>query len=286
MAEHVDRPAHKRALEARLRNVTDDERDFLRSRARLANIVVLKALSRMVDETGTSHFAVKGGVAMELEFGNRARATTDLDVGFRAEARRLNDLLVRALIDPLDGFDFRLAAPGLEPIANTGSYRCKVKVSYTGAPLVTVELEIGMAEGAAGREVRAIDNQLLDVAAIGIPHVDQLPAVTRSYMIAQKLHACTDHSVPDMTNRRARDLIDLILLWGAMDDDERAATKQVCLQIFSERSRHAWPPNVEVVTGWDRNYRAAAVPLGFSPSDVADAAAIVNGIIAEIDKIS
>jgi len=45
----------------------------------VATTVVIAALQRAVDDTGTPVFAAKGGVYLELRLDLRARATTDLD---------------------------------------------------------------------------------------------------------------------------------------------------------------------------------------------------------------
>src|ERR1700754_4660303 len=60
----------------------------------------------------------------------------------------------------------------------------------------------------------------VDVAALGLTPVGELPLVTLAYMLAQKLHACTDHSVPERENDRARDLIDILLVHRLLADDE------------------------------------------------------------------
>jgi hypothetical protein len=52
-------------------------------------MVVSAALSHLVDETGVPLFILKGGVAMELRFGLRARASKDYDTAFRQELARL-----------------------------------------------------------------------------------------------------------------------------------------------------------------------------------------------------
>ena len=72
-----------------------------------------------------------------------------------------------------------------------------------------MQFEAAPAEGDAGRGTQLVDNTFVDVAALGLSPVGELPLVTLAYMLAQKLHACTDHSVPERENDRARDLIDI-----------------------------------------------------------------------------
>lgn len=275
-------PPHRRSLEQRLRNISRDEVEFLDKRRQLANTAVLKALAVRRDQRGAPLFVVKGGVSLELEFGNDARPTTDLDVSYLAERQLLDDLLRDALAAGWEEFEFRLASD-LEPIAATGSWRCDVKVSYLGDPLQTIRLEVGMAEGAAGRETREIRIQTINPREIGLADVQELPAVTPQYSIAQKLHACTDHSHPNRPNDRSRDLIDIIQLWRSLDSDARAAVRAACAEVFAARDRHPWPPVVEIVENWRTEFPQRAKQLGFEPGDVDAAAAEVIAIIKEID---
>jgi Nucleotidyl transferase AbiEii toxin, Type IV TA system len=125
--------------------------------------------------------------------------------------------LLEALAHGWDGFTFRVES--WVPIGETGAHRADVKVSYRGRPFSTVRFEAAPAEGQAGRRFQLLTSGFVDPVALGLTPVDGLPVVTLAYMIAQKLHACTDHTVP---NDRARDLIDILLVWGLLAEDELA----------------------------------------------------------------
>lgn len=251
-------------------------------RWQLASLAVIQALDRARDDQGKQLFPVKGGVALAAEFGDAARPTTDLDVNFRARMLDLQGLLRNALTDDWEGFGFRIAR-GPEPIADTGSMRCDVKVSYVGSALCTVKLEIGSAEGVSGQVVRLTKNNLIDPSDIGLPPVDSVAIVAPEYAIAQKLHACTDHSNTAKTNDRSRDLRDIITLWRTLDRATQANVKKACLEVFEGRGRQTWPPTVEVVDGWEGDYAALVSESDFEPADVHEAAAAVNEIITKID---
>ena len=108
------------------------------------------------DENGEAIFAIKGGVAVELLMGQEARATKDLDAAVRARAEEIEPLLRDALARGWDGFSFRLVS--WEPIHDTTAWRGEIKLQFSLSP------------------------------------VGELPLVTLAYMLAQKLHACTDHA--------------------------------------------------------------------------------------------
>jgi hypothetical protein len=109
------------------------------------------------------------------------------------------------------------------------------------------------------------------------------PLVTIAYLVAQKLHACTDNTDPERPNDRYRDLIDLILVDRLVCDEDRTGVREVCVEIFRLRAKHAWPPCITVLPEWPDGYRSLARQLGFAPPDVHQAAIDVQAIIARID---
>jgi len=68
-------------------------------------MVLSAVLARFVDEQSAPLFLLKGGVAMELRVGVRARASKDYDTAFRDELTRLGKVIGEAsvLIDGLLG---------------------------------------------------------------------------------------------------------------------------------------------------------------------------------------
>jgi hypothetical protein len=59
--------------------------------------------------------------------------------------------------------------------------------------------------------------------------------------------------------------------------------REVCVEIFRLRAKHAWPPSIIVLPEWPDGYRTLAEQLGFAPTDVHQAADDVQTIIARID---
>ena len=237
------------------------------------------------NENGEPIFAVKGGVAVELLIGQEARATKDLDSAVRAQAEQIESLLRDALARGWDGFSFRLVS--WEPIHDTAAWRGNIKLQFKGQPFSTVQFEAAPAEGDAGRGTQLVDNTFVDVAALGLSPVGELPLVTLAYMLAQKLHACTDHSLPNRENDRARDLIDILLVRRLLADDELPGVRRACVEIFRLRDKHPWPPSVTVLPEWPIIYAGElAKTPGFTPVDVEQAAAHVDLLIAEIDGAS
>lgn len=279
-----DTPPRTRAsLEQRLRNLIGDDDLQLRARRQVGYIAVIAALGAHArDEDREPIFAIKGGVAVELLMGQEARATKDLDTAVRARAEEIQPLLRDALARGWDGFGFRLVS--WEPIRDTTAWRGDIKVQFKGQPFSTVQFEAAPAEGDAGRGTQLVDNTFVDVTALGLSPVRELPLVTLAYMLAQKLHACTDHSIPDRDNDRARDLIDILLVRRLLDEDDLPAVRRACVEIFRLRDKHQWPPSITVLPQWAAIYQTElAKAPGFSPTDVKQAADDVDRLVAEIN---
>jgi len=227
---------------------------------------------------GEPLFLVKGGVAMELRIDTGARATKDLDTAFREGIEVVADHLDPAL--RTGHGDFTATRTELEPVKGTGAVRCGIKLAYRGRPLITVQMEVAAVEGGMGHEIDRVPAKSL--RHVGLTGPDTVPCVAVRWQIAQKLHACTEVFEAG-ENHRFRDLIDLQLLAGLVADDEWGKVRSACLEVFTGRVKHAWPPDVTVHESWSAGYRALAEETRFPLVEVGDAANAVRRLIARID---
>ena len=116
---HYDAPPrNRRALEQRLRNVIPDTQLQQRARRQLGYVALAATLMRNArDEHDEPLFLIKGGVAIELLLGLRARATKDLDAAARLAREDIAPQLRTALAHGWEGFTFRLT--GLEQVRDS-----------------------------------------------------------------------------------------------------------------------------------------------------------------------
>jgi Nucleotidyl transferase AbiEii toxin, Type IV TA system len=77
-----------------------------RVRHRVSSMAFLGALERVREEDSPQRFVVKGGMACELRFQDRARTTRDLDALFRGSLEELLTDLDTAFATPYLGFSF------------------------------------------------------------------------------------------------------------------------------------------------------------------------------------
>ncbi len=249
-----------------------------RVRRWISFMVLAALLDRARDENDDPLFVLKGGAAMELRLGMRARVTKDFDTTYRDAVEGMLDRLDEALRHGHG--DFMATRTEVEPVADTGAQRLDVRLAYRGRSWATVRLEIAAAEGVAGREIDRVAGKPLDSLGLDVPA--EVPCVSVRYQIAQKLHACTEVPGPDRTNDRFRDLIDLLLLEGLVDDGKWPSVRAACEELFTLRDMHPWPPNVTVFPSWPDGYPTLAVDLAFPIQDVNEAAEAVRALIARI----
>lgn len=241
-------------------------------------MVMIGALDRVQADPDEPLFLVKGGVAMELRLRDGARATRDLDMVFLGEPDQLLAALDTALADPYSLFSFERGAA--EQIGTTRSQRLEVKVAFNGRSWATVRLEISPPEGRSADEAQILD--AISIDDFGLIGPEKVRCMSIRYQIAQKLHACTEVFETGPENDRFRDLIDLLLLRAL--DKELPGIRQACVDIFSTRGEHEWPPALNPPASWPAPYMRLADDLNFPITDVNEAVSLVREFIAEIDR--
>lgn len=243
---------------------------------RIAAMMIAGALARVVGPDDRAAFAIKGGIAMELRLGDRARSTRDIDLILRGDTDRLADLLDAGLGEPYNGFAFRRRQIGDHPV-RPDVKQVEVQVVFARKALCTPKLEIAPAE--TGHETFvALPGAPLD--AVGLDGPELVPVLATPWQIAQKIHAVTERYPTERENPRVRDLVDIQLL-EATDPDIRKV-RNACEQVFASRGQHSWPRDVDVPPSWTAGYEALATTLALPVTDVTEAANVVRGYINQI----
>lgn len=275
--ERPKAPKTKARLE---RLITDWQKDsgqpVGRLNLRIAAMMLAGALARVVEPDDQAAFAIKGGIAMELRLGDRARATRDIDLIIRGDTGQLADALDARLREPYNGFEFRRREIADHP-AHPDVKQVEIQVIFARKVLCTAKLEIAPAE-TGNEEFASLPGASLDPVGLDGPELVQVLA--GPWQIAQKLHAVTQRYPDGRENPRFRDLIDIQLL-EATDPDSREV-RDACEQVFAARRQHPWPPDLEVPPSWTAGYAAIAGALVFPVSDVDEAA---DAVRAYIDRL-
>ena len=194
----------------------------------------------------------KGGAAIEMRYGLRARSTKDLDAAFRGDLDEAVSLIRQAVVAGWSGFTGRVSEVELIERAKVqpAPVRLKIKLAYYGKDFVTIPFEISAPEATSLQdpEIFSVAISLESVQLTGLASVALLPL---SYQIAQKLHTCTEQPSEDSPNDRVRDLSDLLLIEEVgVEEDDSAKIRAACAEIFDARGAHSWPPQIREFPGW------------------------------------
>ncbi len=210
-------------------------------------------LGGRLDQVGISangpRFTIKGAVALEMRLPSRARATRDIDlVVDEAEGEDLAAVLRKALAIDYQDFTFRMKG---EPyVMPNDAVRVEVAMDFRGRSWSTVQVDLSRGEGGA-TEVELVD--ALELEPFGLTTPSALPCLSLRYHIAQKIHAMTQPSGEgDTSNERFRDLADVLLLRELVDD--LAAVRAACVEVFTLRGTHGWPPVLDPPAFWKELY--------------------------------
>ncbi|MCZ7527299.1 MAG: nucleotidyl transferase AbiEii/AbiGii toxin family protein [Acidimicrobiia bacterium] len=252
-----------------------------RLQRRVGVLVVSAMLDHLRDDGGYHRFVAKGGAALEMRFGVRARTSKDFDTVYRGA---LDDVVaeVEAAVErDWHGFTGRVVrvdrvdVPGLamKPV------RFEVKLTYKGRAFGTVPMEVAAPEGQALARVDAVE---VSLDPVGLPAPPTVSCLSVRYQVAQKLHACTDPLDGERLNDRAYDLADLTLLEELLDDDELAEVRTACLDVFGVRNKHPWPPALVAPAHWPALWQAVVEEDDF-PITFDAALERVRALIARID---
>lgn len=224
---------------------------------RLRRVVGVAVIANMFDgfpdDNGRARIVFKGGAAIEMRYGLRARSTKDLDAAFRGDLDEAVSLIRQAVIAGWSGFTGRVSEVELIERAKVqpSPVRLKIKLAYCGKDFVTIPFEMSAPEATSLQdpEIFSVAISLESVQLTGLASVALLPL---SYQIAQKLHACTEQPSDDSSNDRVRDLSDLLLIEElGVEEDDLAKIRAACVEIFDARGAHSWPPQIREFPGWN-----------------------------------
>ncbi len=272
-----DTPAALRAaLEDRLANRsrgTGIDLERLRRRAAFERLLVRLELG------APGRWIVKGGMALEVRLGDRARSTRDLDLALRdaaVEGGAVRDLLIDCLLaDPdSDGFEFRIGSAGQITTDDAGrpGWRFSAECRLAGRRFATVRLDVVARANEITRTERVSLPGILEFAEIARHTVEVVDPLQH---FAEKIHTLT-RSYGDRLNSRVRDLADIVLL---IEDGLAASPEllRVVAHVFDERNMHPLPHEIaDPPTFWRDSYPTLVADMDLTANDFDEAVALVR----------
>ena len=262
--------AFRRALEDRLLAQSSQTRVSL---VRLRKLVAFdRFLARMI-EAQPDAWVLKGGLALQLRIGGRARTTKDMDVLWTNPPFELSqDLASAAALDLGDWFSFfvRSAAEAL-PGLGEGNLRFFVTARLDSRPFESFHVDVGRGDPVVDPVENLTTPSMLAFA--GIRPVT-IPCYPLTQHLAEKVHAYVrPRTTGDST--RVKDLVDIILIseLTAIDGPALLAAIQATFDAYD-----AGEPPLSLPappSSWSVTYRKLAEEVGLShitPSDAGEAA--------------
>jgi Nucleotidyl transferase AbiEii toxin, Type IV TA system len=229
--------AFRRALEERLRQQSVGGGQSL---TRLRKMVVFDRFMARLAEKEPEAWIVKGGYALQLRLGARARTTKDIDVSATNRWSREETLahLQGAVSHGLDDwFEFEVSEPAEAATGAPGrGLRFPVRCLLDGRQFENIHLDVGYGDPVLEPPDVLTAPDLLAFAEIGPATVRCYPLTTQ---VAEKLHTYTRTYASGETSR-ARDLAD-ILLAASLEKFNSAKLRHAIEATFQARASHALP---------------------------------------------
>jgi hypothetical protein len=236
--------------------------DQERLRRWVSFLAICGLLERATAEGLLVGYYLKGGVAMELRFAQRARATKDLDLVLEGDRGTRLRSLEQALKLGFDEFSFRLKAQ-VHQMDLADTVRVDVAIQHRTRAWQTVEVDLGPTSTTT---FDLVEPAIAGLQEMGIPITSPVRCISLSEQVAQKLHACT---APNTSSTRARDVLDILLI-ETLGQLNHSTALVAARRVFRERGTHGFPPEFEIPLVWRNELEALAAQLSFPVTSAAD----------------
>lgn len=273
--------AFRRALEDRLRQQSLESGQAL---TRLRKMVVFERFLARLAKENPEAWIVKGGFALQLRLGERARTTKDIDVSaVNSWTRKQTIAHLRAALslDLADWFEFEVSEPTEAATGAPGrGFRFAIRCLLDGRQFENFHLDVGYGDPVLEAPVELTTPNLLAFAEIAPATVRCYPLTTQ---VAEKLHTYTrTYSSGETT--RARDLAD-ILLAASLEQFDSAKLKQALEATFQTRASHDLPREMpDPPRRISASYRQLARELDLPWTTIEEAGQAVGQVLNPILK--
>ena len=259
---YASAPPFRQALEARLGSARRAGGSSLARRRK--EVVFDRLLARLV-AVAPERWILKGALALDYRFGDRARTTGDVDLAVRGdEASATADLLAAQAVDLGEFFSFAIERTGtLDRLADGAAVRYHVIAELAGRTFDEFVLDVGFDPPIGVEPDRLHGPDLL--AFVGIDPV-VVRALPLEFAVAEKVHAYTRAYGDRMLgSTRVKDLVDLVLIAGeaALDAQRLLEALEVT---FHRRATHLLPPRLpRPAADWRVPYGRMCRDMGLDP---------------------
>ena len=252
--------AFRRALEDRLRTQSIQSGIAL---VRLRKMVAFDRFFARLMLAQPGAWVLKGGLALQLRLGERARTTKDMDVLLTRSHQDTHQLLMHAAtLDVGDWFQFEVARPRGDSTGRFGGLRFHTSSLLDGRIFEQFHIDVGVGDPIIEPVESLAMPALLDFA--NVPST-VIPCYPLTQQIAEKVHAFT-RPRPSGESGRVKDLVDILLMAG-LGGISGPMLLQAIQATFDVQGTHPFPKHwPDPPLSWATTFRnlALKVDLGYS----------------------
>lgn len=269
--------AFRQALEDRL--LAQSSRDRV-SLVRLRKLVTFDRFLARLLQAQPGAWILKGGLALQLRMGSRARTTQDIDVLWTVPEVELHRILAAAAtLDLGDWFTFTVqSTSSVLPGLGEGSQRFSVATRLDGRLFESFHVDVGSGDPVVEPAESLIGPSMLAFA--GIAPV-MIPCYPLTQHLAEKVHA---YARPRSTgaSTRVKDLVDIVLI--AEQNAVDGPTLQMAIQATFEAYGAGEPPVSlpQPPTTWTVTFRKLAEEVGLSDATLSAAAETARALLEPV----
>lgn len=248
--------AFRRALEDRL--LTNSKGSGV-PLIRLRKMVAFDRYLARLKQSYPNQWYLKGGYALQLRLGSRARTTVDVDILMYSQKDSLYDILLKAANTDLgDWFTYEIEQPDRNPLNDFGGFRINISAFLDGRRFERFHLDVGIDDRIIGGFETIFNEDYLGFA-------DIKPIAYECYTIAQhfaeKLHAYT-RVFNNSGSSRVKDLVDMYLI-TEMENIDSSSFVNAIKETFEHRATHLIPEQLPTPPrDWERPFTKLAGDVG------------------------
>lgn len=278
--------AFRMALEGRINQL--HPRDSFRIQRSRKRVAFERFLARL-QAPPASRWFLKGAFALELRFGDRARATRDVDLGvdlaLLSEADHSEEQFARSLRAAAehslgDYFVYRIPIDreGPLPFPDVRAYRFGVQASVADRPFEDFNVDVGVGMSMVTPTDEISESDTLAFAGI-TPRRFRVISLPQHF--AEKVHAFT-RQWDERENTRVKDLVDITLMLEGTPPD-REATRLALQRVFGSRGSQPLPTQIpDPPVSWMETYSRAATVINLSCTNIDGAMGIFRAYWSEL----
>ncbi len=252
----------RRALQDRLRNEAQKHPSIRIERLR-KRIAFERFLARL-QVTSSDAWVIKGGMALEMRFDDRARMTKDLDLATPADATAVLAILQTAAeLDLRDQFAFQIDVVEAWLLdEGERTLRTRLRSFLANQRFEFAGLDVGLEKALPRDLVIVKGSTLLEFA--GVEPI-RIPALPLEFHLAEKLHACMRIYADGRPSSRVKDLVDIVLIVTETSFESSPLLSAIESTFQSRQTQPIpirFPPPPDF---WERGFQEMATEVGLDP---------------------